>query len=411
MRYTLAALAVLLSVGDLFADDWPQFLGPNRNNTTTETVAVWKGPLRERWRRPMGEGNSSPVVAGGRVFLHGKVAEKEEEEVVALDAATGKLLWRNTYPRKLFASNTGNGPRTTPAVSLGRVYTYGITGILGCYDARSGKRLWQVDVHQRFKVARLKYGVTSSPLVEANRVLVHVGGPDAAVAAFDADTGEVVWKALGDPLTTSAPTLVPAAGGARRQVVFQTGHRLVALNALNGRLEWQHPLSDSPLDSAPMPVWTGGILFSSSVHFGGRGLLIKAGEKGMPKPAELWLNDKLGSYYASVVPVGGGCFYMVTNTPMPGADLCCVEEKTGKVRWRVPNVGDWHAGMLGTGDGKVLLIDGKGVLRLLAADPAKYRELARAKIGMAAGVYPALAGGGLYLRDRQQVVCFEVGRP
>ena len=182
-----------------------------------------------------------------------------------------------------------------------------------------------------------------------------------------------------------------------------------------------------------MPVWTGSILFSSSVHFGGRGVCIaavgqaadlpggrKAGQrpaprsgegsdKKTPRPAELWLNDKLGSYYPSVVPVGGGCFFMVTNTPMPGADLCCVEERTGKVRWRIPGVADWHAGLIGTGDGKVLLIDGKGVLRLLAADPAKYRELARAKVGLSSSVNPVLAGGGLYLRDRKQVICFEVG--
>src|SRR4051794_26501380 len=103
------------------AEDWPQLLGPARNNTTTETVPAWKKPPRELWRKSVSEGSSNAVVAGGRVFLHGKVADREEEEMLALDAATGKELWRSSYPRTPYASTTGNGPRTTPAVALNRV--------------------------------------------------------------------------------------------------------------------------------------------------------------------------------------------------------------------------------------------------------------------------------------------------
>jgi outer membrane protein assembly factor BamB len=404
MRGVPAVLAILTAAGVARAEDWPQLLGPNRDNTTSETVAVWKTPPKELWRKPMGEGNSSPVVAGGRVFLHGKTADKEEEEVVALDAATGDRLWRQAYPRRPFSSNTGNGPRTTPAVSLGRVYTYGVTGLLSCYAADTGKPLWQVDVFKQFNVTRLKYGVTSSPLVEGNRVLVHVGGPDATIAAFDADTGEVIWKSLGDPVATSAPTLVP---GAKRQVVFQTGLRLVSLDVLDGSVMWEHPLAETPVDSLGALVWTGDLLFSSSVHFGGRGVRIDA-KAGKLQASELWLNEKLGSYYASAVTVGDGCFFMVTNTPAPGAALCCVEAKTGKVRWSVPDVADWHAGILGTGDGKVLLYDGKGVLRLLAANTEKYEELARTAVGLTTSINPVLSGGRLYLRDRNQVVCLRL---
>jgi outer membrane protein assembly factor BamB len=214
----------------------------------------------------------------------------------------------------------------------------------------------------------------------------------------------VTWPARGDPDSTSAPTLIP---GEKRQVVFQTGLRLVALDVLDGSLLWEHPLAETPLDSLGSLVWTGEVLFSSSVHFGGRGLRIDE-KAGKAKASELWLNEKLGSYYPSTVPVGGGCFYMVTNTPMPGAALCCVEAKTGKVRWSVPDVADWHAGVLGTGDGKVLLYDGKGVLRLLAANAEKYEELARTKVGLTASINPVLAGGRLYLRDRKEVVCLEL---
>jgi outer membrane protein assembly factor BamB len=406
MRCLLLFLLLAASASPVFAEDWPQLLGPQRNNTTSEKVATWKDPPRILWSKAMGEGNSSPVVAGGRVFLHGKVADREEEEVVAFDAATGELLWRSVYERRPFSSNTGNGPRTTPAVSLGRVYAYGVTGILTCHDAETGKRLWHVDVHKEFDVPRLKYGVTSSPLVEGNRVLVHVGGPGATIVAFDADTGAVCWKALNDPVSTSAPGLI---AGPRRQVIFQTGLRLAALDALDGTLLWDYPLSDTTIDSLGALLWTGEVLFSSSVHFGGRGLRLEE-KGGKLKASEMWVNEKLGSYYASAVPIGDGCFCMVTNTSSPGAHLCCVEAKTGKVRWSAADVADWHAGLIGTGDGKLLLTDGKGVLRLLAADPEKYHELARASVGLSSSVNPVLANGRLYLRDRKQVLCLEVGR-
>ena len=208
-------------------------------------------------------------------------------------------------------------------MSLGRVYTYGVTGMLCCWAADTGKPLWQLDVHKTFDVKQLKYGVTSSPLIEGNRVLVHVGGPDATLAAFDAESGKVIWKALNDPISTSAPTVIP---GGKRQVVFQTGLRLVSLDPLDGSLLWEYPLAETTIDSMGALLWTGDVLLSSSVHFGGRGLKIE-GKEGKLKASELWLNDKLGSYYAAAVPVGDGCFFMVTNTPMPGA---CAVLRRGK---------------------------------------------------------------------------------
>jgi outer membrane protein assembly factor BamB len=125
---------------------------------------------------------------------------------------------------------------------------------------------------------------------------------------------------------------------------------------------------------------------------------------------ELWLNEKLGSYYHSAVPAGDGCFVMLTNTPSPGAHLCCVEARTGKVRWSEQNVADWHAGLIGVGDGRLLACDGKGVLRLIAADADKYRELARADVGLTSSSNAVLSGGRLFLRDRSHVVCLDVSR-
>src|SRR5262249_15834677 len=155
-----------------------------------EKVAPWKAAPKVLWKQPVGEGHSSPVVAGGRVFIHAKVKDKDEEEVVAFDAQDGKPLWRTPYPRGDFKSLFGTGPRAAPAVSDDRVCTLGITGILSCFEAGSGRQLWQVDTLKKFDAKNLTFGVSCSPLVDGKRVLVNVGGKGASVVAFDKGTGE-----------------------------------------------------------------------------------------------------------------------------------------------------------------------------------------------------------------------------
>lgn len=411
MRWIGLMIALVCGGGAALAEDWPQLRGPYRNGTTSEKVAVWKEAPRVLWRKRVNEGNSIPVIAEGRLFLHCKVADKEEEELLALDAVTGKVLWRKSYPRRPFTSNTGNGPRAAPAVALGRVYTHGVTGILTCYAADTGKQLWQIDTHKKFNVPPLKYGAVSSPLVEGNRLLVNIGAPGASIVAFDAETGRTAWKALDDPVSTSAPTLLLGEDGRRRQVVFQTALRLAAVNPADGSILWQRKLSDTPIDSAPaLTSLHGDLLFACSIHYGGIALRAQRRDERW-RAATAWHNEALGAYFPNAVPVGKEHFYLVTNTSKPGVVLRCIELKTGKELWNRPGVGDWHAGLIAAADDKILLHDGQGDLRLLAHDPKGYRELARARVGVPATLTnPALANGRLYLRDLQEVVCVQLGK-
>src|SRR5262245_32625953 len=148
-----------------------QWLGAKRDGSTPEKVAVWKESPKVLWKQPVGEGHSSPVIAGGRVFVHAGVKDKDAEEVVAFDAKTGKEEWRKSYPRAPFKSVFGNGPRGTPAVVGGRVYTFGVTGVLTAFEAEGGKQLWQVDTLKDFKAANLFFGASCSPLLEGDKVL------------------------------------------------------------------------------------------------------------------------------------------------------------------------------------------------------------------------------------------------
>src|SRR5271168_1029296 len=200
-----ALAALLLVAPTALAGDWPQWLGARRDGTTTEKVPVWKGMPKQRWSQPAGEGYSVPVIAGGRVFLHARIAGKHEEELVALDAGTGKELWRKSYARAPFNSFLNTGPQGTPCVVQGKVYTYGITGVLTCFDAATGTQVWQQDLFKKLNVGLPRFGVTCSPLVVGDRVLVSVGGKGSAVVALDTENGEIRWKALNGPASTASP--------------------------------------------------------------------------------------------------------------------------------------------------------------------------------------------------------------
>ena len=228
-----AALVLLLLSGPVVAGDWPQWLGPHRDGSSPETIAPWTSAPRVVWRKPVGEGNGGPVVVDGRVVVQTKVADKpvgegksgpdvrdgrakaptkvagkNEEEIVAFDAATGKEVWRTAYKRPEFKSLYGNGPRSTPAVVDGKVFAMGITGILTALDLASGKILWQKDVLKELDATNLFFGSAVSPLVEKGHVYVMAGNKGGALASFSAAAGQLEWKEPDDHATLFFPDRV-----------------------------------------------------------------------------------------------------------------------------------------------------------------------------------------------------------
>jgi outer membrane protein assembly factor BamB len=388
-------------------------MGPLRDGSTPEKVAPWKDAPQVLWTKPVGEGYSVPVIAGGRTYVHARVKDKDEEEVLALDAKTGKVLWRDAYARAPYSSPTGAGPRATPAVQAGKLFTFGITGVLTCYQADNGKRLWQVDVYKKFGVNRPRFGICCSPLVVGNQVIVSVGGQGTSLMAFDTDDGQVHWKAHNEPASTSSPILITAAakeGLTQLQAVFVTPTGVVAVNPADGAIAWNYALADRPLGTSPTPVWAGDLILTSSIKYGTIATRLTV-KDGKPVTAEAWHNPDLTAYFATPVLAGKDHLYAVTTTtqPQPESALRCVDVKTGKVLWSKDKIAYYHAGLLRTGDGKLLLLDDSGKLLLLDANPKEYRELARAKVCGPTFAAPALADGRLYVRDDQAVTCLRVG--
>src|SRR5579871_1415076 len=143
--WSLFLICVAIATPTATAAEWPQWLGPHRNGTTSEVVAPWETAPKPLWRHEVGNGYSSPIALEHAVIIHEAVAGKEAEQVRAFDAQSGKPLWEDVYERGAYKSQLGVGPRTTPTAADGRLYTYGITGVLSCYEISTGKRLWQTN--------------------------------------------------------------------------------------------------------------------------------------------------------------------------------------------------------------------------------------------------------------------------
>jgi outer membrane protein assembly factor BamB len=398
----------------LLAADWPQWRGPNRDGVSSEKIQPWKGELKVLWRQAVGEGHSSPIVAGGRVFLHVKAADAEREEVIVFDAATGQPAWRSGYERTAFKNQYGNGPRSTPLWNDGKVYTLGVTGILACWDAAKGQGLWKRDLLKDFKAANLFFGVSTSPLIAGDKLLVMVGGPGASIVGLDLQTGKTIWQSGADKASYASPIATPLTlpsprGGERVQEIglFFTQQALVALNPADGQTLWRFPMKDLLSESSTTPVRAGDVVFASSVTFGSVGLKLIT-KDGKPSFEQLWKTPSLTCYFSSPVAFGDH-LYVVSGKlpPLASADLHCVEAGSGKTLWTKNKVGTYHATVIRIGD-RLLLLEEAGDLVLIEPNSKEYRELARSKVCGQTWAHPALSNGRLYLRDEKELICVQL---
>ena len=395
-------------VAPAWAADWPQFLGPKRDSTTDETVAAWTGAPKVLWKHKVGPAHASPVVANGIAYAFYQPGSKPADALAAYDAATGKPLWEKSYDREPFSPPFGAGPRGTPTVDGGRVFTLGGTGILACWDAKTGDVIWKVDTLKEFTAENLTFGVSASPLVFDDRVYVNVGGKGAGLVAFNRETGKPAWKATDDGASYSSPIAVGT--GEKAQVVFLTKQNLLGVSPATGDVFWKVPFRDLLSESATAPLATGDLLVGSSVTLGS--VALRMTEKdGKPAVEPLWRKKELNCYFSTPVAVGEH-LYMLNGvlSITPSITLRCVEARTGKVLWSKENVGKYHAALVRTGDNKLLMLEDNGGLILFQPDPKGYRELARAKVCGPTWAHPAVSGGRVFLRDEKELIALEVGK-
>ncbi|HJZ91767.1 MAG TPA: PQQ-binding-like beta-propeller repeat protein [Gemmataceae bacterium] len=406
MRGQIAIALFLALCPFAAADDWPQWLGPTRDGSVPEKVAPWKGNLKELWRVPVaGEGESSPVVAAGRVYVHSKVADKDAELIQAFDVKTGKVKWEQAYAKTPFKPFFGQGPRATPCVHDGMVYTLGNTGVLACWDAASGKQVWKIETLADPKKDNLLFGLSSSPLIVGDNVIVQGGGAGSrGLKAYDRKTGKPAWTAGDDPASYASPVFIDG------QVVALTGAHLMAVSPA-GEVKWKFPFKDALNESSITPIKVGDLYIASSVTAGS--VAVKVTDKGgKAEAASAWKNPRLTCYFSTPMPVGKDHLYMVTGTAFtktPTVTLRCVETATGKEVWNKPKVGKYHAAVYRLADGNLLMHDDDtGDLRLLAPNVKEYEELAKSKACGPTWAHPAIANGVIYVRDTKELVALSL---
>ncbi len=242
------------------AQDWTQWRGENRNGAVAgvELPSTWPERLTKKWSLEVGEGHSSPLVVGERVYQFSRFEDQESIAAIALDA--GRVIWRKSYPAPYTMNSAarahGKGPKSTPVAHGGRLYTLGISGILSCFDFDSGDVVWQKDFSDHMRSTSPLYGTAMSPIVEGKALIAHVGGHGGgALTAFDLDTGEEIWSWTGDGPGYASPIIVDLDG--TRQLVTQTESKIVSVSPDGGRLLWEMEFTTPWVQNIVTPVVDG----------------------------------------------------------------------------------------------------------------------------------------------------------
>ena len=400
MRNLVATFALLTAS----ANDWPQFLGPERNGVYSgpaiETPWPEGGP-RRLWEKRVGQGFAGPAVAGNRLLLFHRVANREVIE--ALDVANGAPLWRHEY-ETTYRDDFGfdEGPRSVPVVEGGVVYTFGAQGVLSAVALETGKPLWSVATAERFKVPKNFFGAAGSPLVMDGRVLLNVGGAAAGLAAFDAGTGNLLWTATKDEASYSSPTA--ATLGGERLALFYTRSGLEIVDPLKGSVKHEFPWRSRSRASvnAAVPIVAGDVIFLSA-SYGTGAVALRHASSGLTK---LWSSDEaLSSHYATAVHRDQVLFGFHGRQEY-GQSFRAVELLTGKLLWSEEGFG---AGTVTLAGDKLVVLRESGELVVAEASPREFRVLARAPLlSGTVRAYPALADGVIYLRNEKTLAAFDL---
>lgn len=396
---------MLCAAATATASDWPQFLGPNRNGSISQSnlAASWpkEGPTAV-WQHKVGEGFAGPVISAGKLIIFHRLDGKEVVE--CLDAKSGKELWRGDYPAR-YRDDFGfeEGPRATPAVADGRVFTFGANGDFTAWDFAKGTKLWSIDTRAQLKTGKGFFGIACSPLVEGNTVILNIGGKDGAgIVAFDVATGKTLWQATDDEASYASP--VAATLGGKRRILVITREALVALNAADGKLvfrhAWRPPMHASVSAATPLVI-DEDIFISASYGTGAALLRFKEGA-----PEVIWSKDEvLSAHYATAVQ-RDGFLYGFDGRQEQGCELRCVELKTGKILWSESGL---KAGTVTLVNDQLLVLTERGELIQTPATPTGFKPAQRAQIlPFTVRAHPAVADGFFYARSKDKLGCFDL---
>lgn len=378
--------------------EWPQWRGPNRDGLSKETGLLKQWPETGpplAWKvAGAGRGYSSLSASKGRLYTMGLRGEREF--VIAFDFKTGKEVWATPHG-SAFRNDRGDGPRGTPTVDGDRVYALGGAGDLSALDAATGKVVWTMNVLQKFGGSNITWGISESPLVVGEKLLVNPGGAGASIVALNKKDGSLIWKSQSDRAGYSSG--IPVTLGGKTQVIFFTSTRGLGLDLETGALLWDYPKAANNVANAATPVVRGNRVFITSDYGNGGGLVeIKADGKA----SEVYFTKEMRNHHSSSVLVGDHLY------GFSGGILTAMKFDTGEVAWKDRSVGK---GAVVYADGLLYLLSENGVVGLAEATPEGYRERGRFRIpqdSLPTWAHPIVAGGHLFLRDQDTIYAYDL---
>jgi outer membrane protein assembly factor BamB len=411
--------------------DWPRFLGPADNCTTPESGLLRKFPEGGPpvlWEAPIGSGFGGPAIVGNRLVLFHRVGEKEVVE--CRDPRSGSPLWRFDYEAPYRPRYGGSlGPRTSPVIADGRVFTFGITGSLHCLDLASGNVIWKHDCARKYSMGAVFFGYGSSPLVMGSRLIVQLGGEHggrpANTAAFDVATGKLLWTASHEWGPSYASPVPAKLHGRECVMVFAGGESrpptggLLVIDAADGTVlsavAHRADIAESVNASSPVLASAEPVRIFVSEAYTAGGVCVEVAEDFSTKGA--WRAEKLALYWMTPL-VRDGCLYGFSGLSDRQAELVCQDVGSGRELWRNDLGGTFgRASLLATGDG-VLCLGEFGELAWLELTPKGVRVLAQCTLFEAPETWtlPALSHGLLYVQQNEpgrggtkpRLICYDL---
>ena len=403
VRWGAIVVGLTVVAGDAAGQDWPQWRGTNRDGAATAFTepTVWPERLTERWTVEVGLGYATPLLIGDRLYVYARQAE--DEVMLALDAESGDLLWRTSYPAPFVMSPAtrthGPGPKSTPAFADGRLFSLGMSGIVSAFETDTGRLLWQ----QPAPPVEPLYHTGTSPLVDEDHVIVHVGGhDDGALTAFAVTTGDVVWSWNGDGPAYGSPMIFEL-GGARQVVTFTQEH-LVGVDAATGELLWQRPFTTPSTTTSQTPILHGDVVIQAGRSNGITAFrAVRRGDAWTTR--DVWHTDEVSLHMTNGVVIDGVLFGLshLNSGQYFGLDL-----DTGRVLWRSPPRQAENAAIVKAGRTILSLQDDAELLFLrhsrMAFDPVARYEVAATPTW----TQPTVSGNRVFVKDRSSLTLWTV---
>ncbi len=397
----IAGYVILINVGFVFAQDWPQWRGTNRDGKVAgfEAPAKWPTELTQKWKVTVGTGDATPALVDGKLYVFTR--QDADEVIRCLDAGSGKELWQDRYeaPAVTGPARSHPGPRSSPTVSNGKIITLGASGILSCLEKGTGNIVWRKD---GFTKAVPQFFTGMSPIIVDKMCVAHLGGNDnGVIIAFDLDTGKENWKWIGDGPVYSSPILITVEG--TKQVVLQTEKNIMSIAMADGGLLWQVP---TPLQkrfyNCATPIVDGQTVIYTGQGQGTKAVMVQKQGNGF-SVKELWSNEELGTAYNTPVLKDGLLFGLSDR-----GRLYCMNASTGQIAW-TDDTSHKNFGALLDAGSVVLALPSESELIAFKPGGKEYEEIARIKVAdTPVYAHPVIAGNIIYVKDNETLTMWTI---